>query len=242
MAGIVIGLVLLVAAAALLYFANRSKQRMEALTAAPTVPVKDLASVGNAVVEVVGTATSVGPQLTSPVGQRPCAWFELTVHEIVEERDTNAQGHTTTRRSERLKSRDTSPNPIGIDDGTGVAAVDLAALDIDQPVLSVDRRIDDDDNLIEDLLNSLVSDVDGLRQRERIIPVGQRVFAIGAATVGPEGARLAKPSEKGQPFMLSTRDEAQIRRSAASSARWMTIGGIVAAVAGVVALIAGALS
>jgi len=243
-AGIIIGLVLLAVAGALLYFANRSKQRGAGLAAAPTVPVRDLGSVGSAVVEVVGTATASGPALVSPIGQRPCVWFRATVHEIFRERDTNTQGRTTTRTRERLVSDDTSTSAIAIDDGTGVVLVDVADLHIDQPVLAVDRRIADDDSFAEELLRSVVrgDDSDGFRQREHIIPAGQRLFAIGAATVGPDGPRLTKPADKAQPFMLSTRDEAALSKSAARSARWLTVGAVVAAVLGVVAIVAGALA
>jgi hypothetical protein len=208
------------------------------------VPVKDLASVGGAVVEVVGTAAVVGPQLTSPIGQQPCVWFSTTVHEIYRERERDSQGNMRTRTRERLVSSDTSPNPIAIDDGTGVVLVDLAELDIDQPVLSLDRRIDDDESLVEQLLQGVLrgDDSDGFRQREHVIPPGQRLFAIGSASVGGDGPRLTKPAEKGKPFMVSTRNEAQLQQSAASSARWLTVGAAVAGVLGLVALVAGALA
>ena len=244
MAGIIIGVVLLAVSAGLHVLANRSRRRCAGLAAAPTVPVKDLGSVGTAVVEVVGNAAAVGPQLTSPIGQQPCVWFKATVHEIYRERDRDANGNSRTRTRERLVSDDTSTNAIAIDDGTGVVLVGLDDLDIDQPVLCLDRRIDDDQSLVEQLLQGALraDDSDGYRQREHIIPAGQRLFAIGAASVGPDGPRLSKPAEQGQPFMVSTRDEAALQRSAASSARWLTIGAVAAGAFGLAALIAGALA
>jgi hypothetical protein len=243
-AGIIIGVVLLAVAGGLYWFANRSKAKGAGMAAAPTVPVKDLAAMGSALVEVVGTATVVGPQLTSPLDGKPCVWFRSTVHEIRRERDTNAQGRTTTRTRERCISDDTSSNPIAIDDGTGVVMVRLDGLDVDQPVLTLDRRVADRDSLGESLLQGVLGgdDIEGYRQREHIIPVGQRLFAIGAVSNDAGGPWLTEPAEKGQPFLVSTRDEASLQRSAASSARWMTIGAIVAALAGVAAIVAGALA
>ena len=245
MAGIVIGIVLLLAAAAMYFFANRSEQRGAGLAAAPTVPVKDLGSVGSAVVEVVGTAVAAGPTLTSPIGQQPCVWYRSVVEELY--RDTVGTGdNRRTQNKERVVSDDSSPNPIAIDDGTGTVLVELDGCDVDRPVLALDRRIDDGEGLAEELLASLVNsrrdDTYGYRQREHIIPAGQRLFAIGAVTMGPDGPRLTKPSEKGQPFMVSTRSEAQLASSAASSARWLQVGAVVAGVLGVVAIVAGALA
>jgi hypothetical protein len=243
-AGILIGVVLLLVAAGLYWFANRSKQRGAGMAAAPTVPVKDLAAVGTALVEVVGTATVVGPQLTSPLGGRPCVWFRSTVHEIRRERDTNSQGRTTTRTREHLVSSDTSTTAIAIDDGTGVVMVRLDGLDVNQPVLAHDQRVADRESLGEQLLEGFLGgdDCEGFRQREHIIPVGQRLFAIGAVSNDPGGPWLTQPAEKGQPFLVSTRDEASLQRSAASSARWLTIGAVVAALAGVAAIVAGAVA
>ena len=243
MVGIIAGVVLLVIAGALYFFANRSKQRGAGLAAAPTVPVKDLGSVGSTVVEVVGTAT--GTPLQSPIGQKPCVWYRSVVEELY--RDTVGTGQNQrTQNKERVVSDDTSPNPIAIDDGTGTVLVDLDGCDVDRPVLALDRRIDDGEGVAEELLESLLSsrrdDTYGYRQREYVIAPGQRLFAIGAVTVGPDGPRLTKPAERGQPFMVSTRDEAQLAKSAASSARWLTIGAVVAGLAGVAALIAGALA
>ena len=245
MAGILIGVVLLVVAGALYFFAGRAKSRGAGLAAAPTVPVKDLGSVGPMLVEVVGTAVAAGPTLTSPIGGQPCVWFRSTVHELYRERVGTGQ-NARTQNKERLVSDDTSPNPIVIDDGTGTVTVDLDGCDVDRPVLALDRRIDDDDSLGEELLKGLLNprgdDAYGYRQREHIIAAGQRLFAIGVVTVGTDGPRLTKPTEKGQPFLVSTRDEAQLQRSAASSSRWLTVGAVVAGVAGVAAVIAGALS
>ena len=244
MAGIIIGAGLLVLAGLLYWLSIRSKQKGAGLAAAPTVSVKDLGSVGSAVVEVVGNATVVGPQLTSPLGGQPCVWFRSTVHEIRRERETNAQGRTTTRTREQLVSNDTSSTAVAIDDGTGVVLVRLDGLDVDRPVLTLDRRVADRESLGEQLLEGFLGgdDIDGYRQREHIIPVGHRLFAIGAVSNDPGGPWLTEPAEKGQPFLLSTRDEASLAKSAASSARWLTIGAVVAALAGVAALIAGALA
>ena len=244
MVGIIIGAVLLAVAGGLYWFSTRSKQKGAGLAAAPTVPVKDLGSVGSAVVEVVGTATVVGPQLSSPLDGKPCVWFRSTVHEIRRERDTNAQGRTTTRTREQLVSSDTSSSAIAIDDGTGVVMVRLDGLDVDQPVLTLDRRVADRESLGEQLLEGFLGgdDVDGYRQREHIIPVGQRLFAIGAVSNDPGGPWLTEPSDKSQPFLVSTRDEASLAKSAASSARWLTIGAVVAGLAGIAAIVAGALA
>ena len=244
MAGIIIGIVLLVAAAAMYFFANRSKQRGAGFAAAPTVPVKDLASVGSALVEVVGTATVVGPQMTSPLGGQPCLWFRSTVHEIREVHDQDSKGRMRTRRRERCVSDDRSSSAIAINDGTGTVMVRVEGLDIDEPILTVDRQVADRDGLDEGLLGVLLGgdDVVGYRQREHIIPVGQRLFAIGAVSNDPGGPWLTEPAEKGQPFLLSTRDEASLQRSAASSARWLMVGAVVAGLAGLAAIVAGALA
>ena len=244
MAGIIIGVVLLAVAGVLLFLSNRSKQKGAGMAAAPTVPVKDLIAVGSNVVEVVGTATVVGPQLTSPLGGQPCVWFRATVHEVERYTDRDAGGRTRTRTRERCISDDTSSTPIPIDDGTGTVLVRLDGLDVDEPVLSVDRRVDDRDSLGQEILQGLLggSDTDHYRQREHIIPVGQRLYAIGAVSNDPGGPWLTEPADKGQPFLVSTRDEASLSKSAASSARWLTIGAAVAGVAGVAALVAGAVA
>ena len=245
MAGIIIGVVLLVVAGGMHYFAGRSRRRCAGLAAAPTVPIKDLGSVGPMLVEVVGTAVASGPVLTSPIGQKQCVWFRSTVHELYRDRVGTGQ-NARTQTKERLVSDDTSPNPIVIDDGTGSVTVELDGCDIDRPVLAFENRVDDDEGLGEELLKSMLNprgdDTIGYRQREHIISAGQRLFAIGAVTMGPDGPRLTKPAETGQPFMLSTRDEAALQRSAASSSRWLTVGAVVAGLGGVAAIIAGALS
>jgi hypothetical protein len=138
-------------------------------------------------------------------------------------------------------SSHTSSTPITIDDGTGTVMVELNDLDVDEPVLALDRLVDDGDSLVEDLVESFVrgDDSEGLRQREHVIPVGQRVFAIGQVASGMDGLRLTKPAERGQPFLVSTRDEAQLAAAAARSAQWLTIGAAAAVVVGVGLAVAG---
>ena len=241
MAGIIIGIVLLAVAGGLAWFSKRSEQKGAGMEAAPTVPVRDLGSVGSAVVEVVGAAVAVGPQLTSPLNGKPCVWFRSTVHEIRRIRDKDANGRMRTRTDERCISDDSSSSAIAIDDGTGTVMVRLDGLDVDQPVLTLDRRVADRDSLGESLVQGLLGgdDIEGYRQREHIIPVGQRLYAIGAVSTDPGGPWLTEPAEKGQPFLVSTRDEASLTRSAATSARWLKVGAVIAALAGVVAIVAG---
>ena len=87
----------------------------------------------------------------------------LSFDEVYKEHSRDQQGNMRTQTRERLVSRDVSSTPIAIDDGTGVVLVDLVDLDVDQPVLTLERNIDDGDSLAEDLLKTIHVHAQGRR-------------------------------------------------------------------------------
>lgn len=82
----------------------------------------------------------------------------------------------------------------------------------------------------------------GYSYREEILPVGRRVYVLGAASDANGALTIVKPMEQGQRFMVSLRTRDQVLQSAQSSARWTLYVAFGAGALSIVLVITGILS
>jgi hypothetical protein len=73
----------------------------------------------------------------------------------------------------------------------------------------------------------------GYRFVERILPLARDLYVLGEVTDTPDGLLLRKPSGSGKPFVLSTKSEAELTRTAESSARWLKIAAMAFGIGGI---------
>lgn len=261
---LVVGAVLIVGAAALLFFAKKAQETQEKLLVTQTSTCADLAQVldavsaelggvsGGQVTEIKGRTVGGTPVLKAPLSDRDCVWYRSTITEHY--REYEWRGQEPNRRRELVdKSRGVSDEcstyDIVIDDGTGRITVDLEGCDVDGAEQIMDRRVSDDDGWAHrfEIKVGVFSfgnseGITGYQHQEWIIPVGEEVYAIGEARKDGNGLRLAKAREKGVPFMVSTRGEEEVMASKGKQALWMRIGAGACVVAGTGLLIAGLLA
>jgi len=260
----VLGIVLLVIAALLLFAGLRSKKRLQTLTGTGTSTCGDLLKVYKDVaadlgsnslsqlVEVKGKAVAVGAPLRSPLGDTECVWYRSVVRENYREYEWTGTGDNRTRRLEnksRELSDEKSPQPFGLDDGTGIVTIDAVNADIDSPIHGIDRTVQEEGDWVRRFgltinfgLLSLGGGegTTGYHHEEWFIPAGQDLFVQGQARGDGTAVKITKPD--GGKLVVSTRSEESLVKSATRGAIGFQIGAAIAGLAGIVFLIVGLLS
>lgn len=263
------GIVLLLLAAGVAWFAKSRRAHAREATATETLTAAELAALASGVAgevgggsfrqrcEVVGAAApGTNGNLQAPHSGTEAVWYRAeVVHRYwVQERRT-VDGHTRWERDEREETVSdlTSEQPFLVADASGGAAVLVApdGASIDEPEQTVDRfepgrAGNGNGSPSSGILDSVVA---------AFIESGERSGTLGFAyrewVIRP-GARLYVHGEAADAtgalrfakpqdgrYVISTRTEEEIVGEAQSHARWATIGAAVLAVAGVALVAAG---
>jgi hypothetical protein len=240
----IISAVVAVIGVALGGFALWAQRKYEAMRAAKTLNVADLAAVppgSGPACEIKGVAEP-GPagQLTGPMSGHVCVWFHTKTEERWREyhRDSNGRSRTSTHR--RTLQENGSPPSFHVRDQTGVALLDFRGTSVDSPMRSFRRAVPASRRdgfaglAIEFLSNKRDHEI---IYTEVIVAPGQPIYALGKGLPHPEtGAPvMAKPDEG--PFIVSTRSEEQLSKGAVTRMRIGYIGGGVLFAGGAVALV-----
>jgi hypothetical protein len=261
---LIAGVVLLVIAVAALFWARSERAGARKATATETLACGDISSLSTGVADEVGGgsftqrcevvgAAQPGPSgaLKAPESGADAVWARTTVthkYGVMEEQTTD--GRTTRTRKEReeqVSSVDTD-TPFAVKDDSGTVLVHPSGADIDEPEQVADRfeRADVADSIGDSVLSALFrsgndSGTIGFEHEEWIIRPGTRLYVQGEVADRTGGLVFSEPKDDG-PFLISTRSEEEIVSGKLRNAKIATAVGVVAALAGVALLIAGALA
>ncbi|MCA9516575.1 MAG: E3 ubiquitin ligase family protein [Myxococcales bacterium] len=271
-----IGLILVVAALVLFFFATRSKKKAYFIQATETSKIGDVQRLVDEVkadmidgmssgyrdyIEVKGQIVADQP-LAGELSEGRFAICQTTVSRIVERLETNrdSQGNVrqTWRKSTERLTQNRRDTPFWIDDGTGRIRVKAGTKGVDL-VKVVDRF--EPPSSFEGGLGSRLqvslggfslgiggmgsqSRTVGYQLVEEVLPVGQRVYALGeVADTEDEGVVLRTPTDeqKDRPFMLSTKTEEELLQKSAKSQTILRVIGAVVGVGGLALVVLGIL-
>jgi hypothetical protein len=257
---LIAGAILLVIAAGILVVARSYRAKAHAARATETLSCGDIAQLSSGVgaevggglfkqrCEVVGQAApGDGGLLAAPHSGSEAVWHRSSVtHRYWEIEETrNDRGETSRSRVEKESTVSdlVSEAPFLVSDGSGEVLVAPDGANVDAPERVVDRFDPQTEAPSSGfLVNLFRSDPDGgtlgFRYQEWIIRPGARLYVHGVVSDATGRPSFAKDGR----FIISSRSEEEIVGQAESVARWTTIAGGVLAVAGVVLLVAGALS
>lgn len=186
--------------------------------------------------------------LISPLGERPCLHYRMTVtHKYEEEhttRDSEGRERRETRTGSEVMSSESDTRDFVLDDGSGQIAVRLAGADFDGLVESVDRfepAMSSGGSLRMGRWSFSVGSLGrgrrtlGYQYQEHVLPFGVPLTVIGQASDAASALSLGRG---GLRFIVSTRSRAEIIGSAEKVAKFTAAGSGVCVLAGLGLMIA----
>lgn len=252
-----IGVAVAVGCAVAAYYA---RLRIRRLTATETLTVRELRQLHDAAVqaagpgqfryrcEVVGAARpGGGGPLVSELGQAECVWHRHKVTHKYWETTRDSKGNSRRRERSKVVAQHVSAVPFAVEDATG--AVPVAA---DGGVDAPDRTLDKFERDAGQQQRTLSigsfslalpaqSGSIGYRYQEWTVSPGRRLFVHGEATDAQGELTIGPPADGGL-YLVSTRSQEQLLKSANLRMRVLGLAAAVAAAAGLVLLAAGALA
>jgi hypothetical protein len=257
----IFGTVLLALAIGLAIGASFQKKRHLLMATTETSTAAELTSMAQAVAgdigagsfhqlaEVKGTIRCDQP-LTSELSQVPCVYYSMKVtreyEETTWETDSNQNRTQRVRRGSESVARNTRSCPFEVEDGTGRVQVDPTGASVIAEK-ACDRfepgeMVSPSQSFFERALQLGTAGgrrTLGYRKEEDIIPLGRPIYVIGEASDTSGRIVIRKPARG--TFLVSTRSEEQLTHAARRTSRWLMIGTLVSAAAGVGLLLGGLL-
>jgi hypothetical protein len=254
----IFGLVLLAAGLVCGFFAWNAKSKERKMITTETLTSQALGELAAAAAQAAGPGSfrytceiagtvQPGPDgvLKSELSSTECVWHKHVVSRKYWEtrRERDSDGDYRTRRVEsweRVAER-RSDQPFSVVDATGTVGVLAGSREPDGLEQVVDRFEPSNEQQGTKLsfggfslnLGGGREGTIGYKYEEWVLRPGRRLYVLGEANDANGPIVVANPS------IISTKDEQQLIQEARTSQRWLTIGGAVAAVAGVVLIIVG---
>ena len=254
------GIVLIVLAGLFAFGYTRSGKSAAALRGIERRSAGDLAAIAGGVaaelgsgsftqtVEIVGQIECPDP-LVSPLGQRPCVYYDMRVTRRYEEEDWETDNQGRRRRVTRSGSETVSENKerrdFWISDGTGkvlVVGEEATFANLEQSVSRFDPQAEQGATLSFGSFSLSLPGVSAGRRTigfdydENIVPVGKRVTVIGQ--VSDRDGQLALRKGGGR-LTVSTESREEQVAGAEKRANFMRIAAAVSGLAGIVLLVIG---
>lgn len=215
-------------------------------------------------VNLHGTVESPNP-LTAEVSGKPCVAYRTEVEREIEETyyETNSKTGARERKTRRTKATVSSNRrsiPFTLQDEDGTVTVNpegtqpdmVKILDKYEPANSPNVQLTGNAVTWERHTFRAVSGVAlgmsmpregqrilGYSFREYILPLNQAVFIHGEATDEPGTLQIAKPSARGENFIISRRTKEQVITSSQKHSRTASLAAPILFVVGAVLIIAG---
>lgn len=221
-------------AGVLVFFGLRFLQKWQVIKDTPTSSIADLFEGPG---EVEGTAVELGKTLEAPISQKPCLAFHFRVKEKRVRRDSDGDRRTTWR----TLVDDKQGVLFGIDDGSGIAAVNPNRAEV---VLDRERRtrsgfFDNAPPHLEATLNgrygvstkTWIFNKD-LRYEEFILEPGERLYVLGEVSRSSPEDPLQFSKGK-VPFIISNKSQEALLNKFLGSAVgcWVATMGVLVACA-----------
>ena len=223
---LVIGLVLLVVGAALLFFGRRTQAKTNLMQSVATLTTSELPSLlAGEMVEVKGTTRCASP-LTSEYANKACVWYSANVVREYEKREKDSDGNMQTTRTSETISSNSQSTPFMVEDATGQVAVNLDGAEIDAPMI-LDRFEDHKSSSGPSIsfhgVSITAGDDDrtlGYRYQVRALELDKPVYVLG---VYQEDGTIGRPppGSKSRKFIVSHRTEEELRTSWGKQAFWL---------------------
>lgn len=257
MAPIIIGAVLIILGALLIIVVRtRIKNKNIEIQFMKTVPLSDVKTTlkdneaaglsdYREFAEIKGTAASDSPVKT-PYSETEVAYYDASLYQVFEETETYSDEHgthTRVNRREDLMSSQKSPGPIVIEDGGEKAYIELMehGMQLDA-VKSLDKF--EPTNMMNQygFFSSLRfsprgTRTLGFRMVEKTIPLKQPLYVLGDVYAQGDRLNITKPADKKRPFIVSTKNEADLVHGNKVGATVSLVGGIIAAAAGIAVML-----
>jgi hypothetical protein len=258
MGWIVLGVLVLLAAAGMEWASRQQRQRHHAVAGSDATTCGDVLAIFDAVEDQVGEGSLTRPVQvraavvaagTAPLSGEPAGWYRAVVTERYTEWEAEPAEEkprferTTGKAQERPEARTlverskvheehTFPGPLVIDDGTGRLTVDLGRALVEHAAQVLDR-LDADPRHDPEKPGRI-----GLHHAEWVVAPGVEVTVVGAASRGPDGVVVGDPNG-GDDLIVTTRTRDQVVQASASSAQKLRVGAAIAAVVGVLLVVVG---
>jgi len=258
---LIVGIVLLAAAGGLIWMSFNEKKKMAMMESTQTNTVdylKELArSMGEGVgsgaldylTEVKGRVVCDRP-LVSELNETECVYYSMSVERKYEEtyytedEDGRRERRTRTgsetvasnRRNARFEVEDATGRIQIVTDGANFIAEKV--LSRFEPASSSGREIRFGSFAFTPHFREGDRRTLGYQFEEEAIPVGRNIYIHGRATDKQGQLCIESPVEKGQ-FIISVKGEEELARQGKTKTTLMTVGAVVAAIAGVVCIIMG---
>jgi hypothetical protein len=252
---VIIGVILLVGAAIAVAFAVRGKRRWQTMLGTETSTAAELTAElatvrelgGGAfsrISEVTGTAAP-GPagELKSELAELPCVWCRYEIRRRYWENSTDSDGRSTRSQRTETVAQLASAQPFRVADATGSVLVQPDGLAIDRAERVVDQFTPDQGTDSISFLGISIgtrSDTIGYERVEWIVRSGTPLYVLGEARDQGGEVVIGKPATG--VHVISTRSEAELRRSAQRTQRILMWSALAAVVVGIVLLVAAAVA
>lgn len=260
---IIIGIVLVVVGAFLVYSYFNQKKRMEAISGVETTTTSALHEIWKGVSGEIGTGSFEEPTevkgmlecdnpIESEIDKQPCVYYSMSVtrkweEDYYEKNQQTGRNERKTRQGSDIVSSNTRSVPFRIRDETGTVQVDPndAKIDGEQIVDRFEPETAVSGGKIS--FGKFSFSLGGMRAAggrrtlgyhfsETILPLNRRVYVLGAASDFSGQLKIQKPREKGQ-FIISMKSEEELLKSSQSGMTWSLIGAIACFVIGVIFVI-----
>jgi len=259
MAGIIIGAIMLVLGALLAILVPiKIKNKNIEIRFMKTTPIDELKAIleSNAsaglegyrhYVELKGQA-STQKTIKAPFSGREVAYYSADLYQVYEQKETvtdKTGTKQTVKNNESLITNDKSSEPVVIKESSSGNEV---LVDINQSGIQLDSL--QSFNKFEPLANiknysyfnnyrysEMGARTLGFKMVERTIPYGQKVYALGEASIDNGKIVMGRPKDSKLPFILSVRDKNDIVRANKSGANVALVFGILIAIGGILIMI-----
>nr|PZN11518.1 MAG: hypothetical protein DIU75_24205 [Mycolicibacterium hassiacum] len=216
-------IVLIVVGVGLILWGAYMGYRRRVMAATPTIGAGDVALVADAGrevrVEVTGEAAP-GPDglLTAPLSGTPCVWYRTSIARMYEKWETDRNGNRRQVSGRNILCDQRSSEPFLVTDVSGQVPVypgkdapDGAERVIDQREYARGRLADRAREIGVRAMESGPGTTRGHHYQEWVIRPGTQLYVLGAVRAS-EGIAIREPHDA--PFIISTRDEETLSRSA----------------------------
>jgi E3 Ubiquitin ligase len=253
-----IGLICIAVAVGVLFIARSQNRRDRHMGTAETLTAAEIADLQKTAAEAVGPGSFAkvcevvgaahpgeGGALDAPESGQPAVWHRVKVTEHYYDWERDSDGDRRRVRRERELTSSESEADFQIQDATGTVFVTVKGADIDEPPKTFDRfEKEKPTDLGSGMLASVAEafsnwndDTIGIQREEWSLRPGQRLYVIGEVSDKAGRIEFGKPEEGA--YLVSTRTEAELRKSAQTWAKVWAIATLVLFVAGVGLTIAG---
>lgn len=195
--------------------------------------------------EIKGIAASDSPVKT-PYSETDAAYYDAQLYQVFEETETYTDQngtHQRMNRREELMSAQKSPGPIVVEDGDEKAYIEVLehGMQLDT-VKTLDKF--EPTNMMNHYgffstfhYSPRGTRTLGFRMVERTIPLNHPLYVLGDVYLQSGRLNISKSADSKKPFIVSVKNELDLIRGNKVGATVSLVGGIAAAIAGIVVML-----